>query len=127
MNAYGHAAWYNAGNVEVTTPPPVDLTGTGSPSTSPAGTTITWTATATGGLPGTYQYALFRRRAGTSSWTPDVSAPNWQSSRTLSWTPTANDVGTWEIIIWVKDGNTTPTQNGAGYADYYNAQPVQVY
>jgi hypothetical protein len=127
MNTYGHAAWYNAGNVEVVAPPPVDLTGTGSPSTSPVGTTISWTATATGGIPGTYQYALFRRKAGTSSWTPDVSAPAWQSSRTMTWTPGPNDVGTWEIIIWVKDASTTPGQNGYGYADYYNAQPVQVY
>ena len=127
MNTYGHAAWYNAGNVEVTTPAPVDVTGTGSPSTSPAGTAISWTATATGGIPGTYRYALFRRKSGTSNWIPDVSAPNWQTSRTMSWTPSTNDVGTWEIIIWVKDTNTTPTQNGYGYADYYNAGPVQVY
>jgi hypothetical protein len=127
MNTYGHAAWYNAGNVEVTTPAPVTVTGTGSPSTSPAGTTISWTATASGGIPGTYQYALFRRRAGTSTWTPDVTAPNWQTSRTMSWTPTANDVGTWEIFVWVKDINTPPTQNGYGQAAWYNAQPVTVY
>jgi hypothetical protein len=127
MNTYGHAAWYNAGNVEVTTPAPVTVTGTGSPSTSPAGTTITWTATASGGIPSTYKYALFRRKAGTSNWIPDVTAPSWQTSRTLSWTPSAADVGTWEIIIWVKDVNTTSSQNGYGYAAYYNAQPVQVY
>lgn len=127
MNTYGHAAWYNAGNVEVTTPAPVTVTGTGSPSTSPAGTTISWTATASGGIPSTYKYALFRRKAGTSNWIPDVTAPSWQSSRTMSWTPSASDVGTWEIIIWVKDVNTTPTQNTYGFAAYYNAQPVQVY
>jgi hypothetical protein len=127
MNTYGHAAWYNAGNVEVTTPAPVTVSGTGSPSTSPAGTTISWTATASGGIPGTYQYALFRRRAGTSTWTPDVTTPNWQSSRAMSWTPTANDVGTWEIFVWVKDVNTSPTQSTYGFAAYYNAQPVQVY
>jgi hypothetical protein len=127
MNTYGHAAWYNAGNVEVITPAPVTVTGTGSPSTSPAGATISWTATASGGIPGTYQYALFRRRAGTSTWTPDVTAPNWQTSRTMSWTPTANDVGTWEIFVWVKDVNTPTTQNGYGQAAWYNAQPVTVY
>jgi hypothetical protein len=127
MNTYGHAAWYNAGNVDVTTPAPVTVTGTGSPSTSPAGTTISWTATASGGVPGTYQYAFFRKRAGASTWTPDVTAANWQSSRTMTWTPSAADVGTWEIIIWVKDVNTSPTQGTYGFAAYYNAQPVQVY
>jgi hypothetical protein len=127
MNTYGQAAWYNAGNVQVTTPAPVTVTGTGSPATSPAGTTISWTATASGGIPSTYRYALFRRKAGTSNWIPDVTAPSWQTSRTMSWTPSATDVGTWEIIIWVKDVNTTPTQNTYGFAAYYNAQPVQVY
>jgi hypothetical protein len=105
----------------------VTVTGTGSPATSPAGTTISWTATASGGVPGTYQYAFFRKRAGASTWTPDVTAANWQSSRTMTWTPSAADVGTWEIIIWVKDVNTSPTQGTYGFAAYYNAQPVQVY
>jgi hypothetical protein len=126
MNTYGYAAYYNAGAVEVTTPAPLTVSGTGSPSTSPAGTTITWTATTSGGIPSTVKYALFRRKAGTSNYIPDVTAPSWQTSRTLSWTPTAADAGTWEIIIWVKDVNTTPTQNGYGFAAYYNAQPVQV-
>jgi hypothetical protein len=127
MNTYGHAAWYNAGAVEVTTPAPVTVTGTVSPATSPAGTTISWTATASGGIPSTYKYAIFRRRAGTTPWIPDVTAPNWQSSRTMSWTPSSADIGTWEVFIWVKDINTPPTMNTYGHAAYYNAQPVQVY
>jgi hypothetical protein len=45
----------------------------------------------------------------------------------MTWTPSTNDVGTWEIIIWVKDVNTSPTQGTYGFAAYYNAQPVQVY
>ena len=126
QNGYGFAAYTNAGPVQVT-PAPLTVTGTGSPSSSPHGTTITWTATASGGVPATTQYALFRRLAGTPNWIPDVTAPVWQSSNLLSWTPTSADVGTWEIIIWVKDGNTSPTQNGYGFAAYYNAQPVQVY
>jgi hypothetical protein len=127
MNTYGFAAYYNAGAVEVTTPAPLTVMGTGSPSSSPNGTPLTWTATASGGIPSTTRYALFRRRAGTSSWIPDVTAPAWQASNVLSWTPSLADVGTWEIIIWAKDGNTAPNQNTYGFAAYYNAQPVQVY
>jgi len=127
MNTYGFAAYYNAGALEVTTPAPLTVTGTGSPATSPNGTPLTWTATASGGIPSTTRYALFRRRAGTSSWTPDVTAPAWQASNVLSWTPTSADIGTWEIIIWAKDGNTPATMNTYGFAAYYNAQPVQVY
>ncbi|HEY4593226.1 MAG TPA: hypothetical protein VIJ61_12505, partial [Thermoanaerobaculia bacterium] len=124
QNGYGFGAYYNAGTLLVTAP--LSVSGTGSPSSSPAGTTIHWTATASGGNPATTQYALFRRRSGDSAWTPDVTAPNWQSSNTLSWTPSANDAGTWEIIIWVKDGATPSTMNGYGFAAYYNAMPVQI-
>ncbi|HEV2852012.1 MAG TPA: hypothetical protein VHC97_04335 [Thermoanaerobaculia bacterium] len=127
MNTYGYAAGYNSGPVQIVAPAPLTVSGTGSPSSSPWGTTLTWTATTSGGVPSTVKYALFRRRAGTSNWIPDVTAPAWQSSRTLSWTPSSADVGTWEIIIWVKDVNTSPTQNTYGYAAYYNAGPVQVY
>jgi hypothetical protein len=124
MNTYGYAAYYNAGPVKVYNP--ITLTGTGSPSAANYGTALTWTATAGGGTPGTFQYALFRRRAGTTPWTPDVTAPAWQSSNVLSWTPTAADTGTWEIIVWVKDANTPASQNTYGYGAYYNAGPVRV-
>jgi hypothetical protein len=125
QNTYGYGAYYNAGTLLVTSP--LSLSVTGSPSSSPAGTTISWTATAHGGNPSTTRYAFFRRRAGTTPWTPDVTAPNWQSSNTPSWTPTASDAGTWEIIIWVKDGSTPANANTYGYAAYANAGPVQVY
>jgi len=124
QNTYGYGAYYNAGTLLVTAP--LSLSVTPSPSSSHYGTTINWTATASGGNPATTRYAFFRRLAGTSPWTPDVTAPNWQSSNTLSWTPTAGDVGTWEIIIWVKDGATPATQNTYGFAAYSNAGPVQI-
>ena len=31
-----------------------------------------------------FKYALFRRKSGTSNWIPDVTAPSWQSSRTMN-------------------------------------------
>src|SRR5215203_477304 len=126
MNTYGFAAYYNAGAIQVTTPAPLTATGTGSPALSPNGSTLTWTANASGGIPSTTQYALFRRRDGDTAWTPDVTAPAWQTSNVLSWTPTSTDIGTWGIIIWAKDGNTAPSQNTYGFAAYYNAGAVQV-
>ncbi len=63
---------------------------------------------------------------GTTTWIPDVTAPAWQTSNALSWTPAAADVGTWEIFVWVKDGDTPANQNGYGYATSYNPGPVQV-
>jgi hypothetical protein len=127
MNTYGYAAYHNASPVQVTLPyAPLTLTTTGSPVSSSYGTTINWTATASGGNPATRQYAFFRRRAGAAAWTPDITAPVWQSSNLFSWTPTSADIDTWEIILWVRDGNTPANMNTYGYADYHNAGPVQV-
>ncbi|MES1243970.1 MAG: Ig-like domain-containing protein [Acidobacteriota bacterium] len=124
MNGYGFAAYYNAGPVQVYAHPTV--TGTGSPASATWGTTLTWRATGSGGIGSAKQYALFRRKAGTSNWTPAVTSPAWQPGNTLSWTPASTDVGTWEIVVWMKDANTPPTMNGYGYAAYYNAGPVEV-
>jgi hypothetical protein len=124
-NGYGYAAYYNAGQVQVTAPP-LGLTVTGSPATSPYGNTITWTATASGGVPATTRFAFFRRRSGAATWIPDVSAPAWQTSNVMTWTPDSADAGAWDIIIWVKDGNTAANANGYGYAAYANAGGVQV-
>jgi hypothetical protein len=125
QNTYGYGAYYNAGTLLVTAP--LSLRTTASPASSPAGTTLSWTLTASGGNPSTTKYAFFRRRAGTTPWTPDVTAANWQTSNTVNWTPTAADAGTWEIIFWVKDGATPATMNTYGYAAYVNAGTVQVY
>jgi hypothetical protein len=123
-NGYGYAAYVNAGPVQIYNP--MSLTGNASPASANYGTTLTWTANAGGGTPGAFQYAFFRRRAGTTPWTPDVTAPNWQSSNSFSWTPTSADTGTWEIILWVKDANTPATLNTYGYGAYYNAGPVLI-
>jgi hypothetical protein len=124
MNTYGYAAGYNPGPVQITAA--LTLTGTGSPASATYGTTLTWTANASGGNPATTQYAFFRRRSGTVPWTPDVTAPAWQTSNVLSWSPAAADVGSWDTYIWVKDGNTPATMNTYGYAAGYNPGPVQI-
>src|SRR5204862_1632074 len=69
---------------------------------------------------------FFRRLAGTTPWTPDVTAAVWQTGNTFSWTPTSANAGTWEIIIWVKDGDTPASMNTYGFAAYANAGPVNV-
>jgi hypothetical protein len=114
MRQYGHC------NV------PLTLTATMSPATSPYGTTITWTATATGGDPATIQYAFFRRPSGNIPWTPVVTSPAWQASNVFSWTPAAADAGSWDTYVWVKDGNTPPTANTYGYAAGFNTGGVLV-
>jgi hypothetical protein len=63
---------------------PLTLTSTPSPSTSVYGTAISWTATATGGIPATTQFAVFHKRSGTTTWTPPLTSLNWQSSNVLT-------------------------------------------
>jgi len=125
MNTYGYAAAANPGTVQVVIPP-LTLAVTPSPASSVYGNSINWTATAGGGTPATIRYALFRRRAGTTPWTPAVTAPAWQTGNVLSWTPTSADLGTWEIAVWVKDGNTPAGMNTYGYAAAANPGQVQV-
>ncbi len=104
---------------------PLALTTTPSPAQSVHDEPITWTATATGGDPATRQYALFRRRPG-GSWQPGLTGPNWQTSATLSWTPTSAQLGVWEFAVWVKDANTPPNANTYGYAASFDPGPVEV-
>jgi len=115
---------YDPGPVQVLVPPA--LTCTSSPASAPYGTTITWTAIASGGVPATTQYALFRKKVGNPDWTPSVSSPAWQASNVLSWTPVSSDLGIWEIIVWVRDGNTPANMNTYGFAAYCNPGPVEV-
>jgi hypothetical protein len=107
---------------------PPTVTGTVSPTSANYGTTITFTATASGGIPASIQYAFFRRRvgSGTAGWIPSVNAPQWQSSNTYYWTPTSSDVADWETYVWVKDGNTAANANTYGYAAGYNMGVVQI-
>jgi len=107
---------------------PLSVTGTTSPATATTGTALTWTATASGGIPSSIQFAFFRRRAGggIADWIPSVNSPMWQTSNQMHWTPSSAEVGTWETYIWVRDGSTPPTMNGYGFAAGYNPGPVQV-
>jgi hypothetical protein len=126
QNGYGYSAGVNAGVVKVVTP--LTVTATATPATSHYGTEIVWTATASGGVTSTIQYALFHRRvgSGTAGWIPSVNSPSWQSSTRLAWMPNSSEVDSWEIYVWAKDAATTSTQNTYGYAAGYNAGVVQV-
>ena len=95
---------------------PLAVTSTASPASVTYGNSINWTATATGGTPGTVQYALARQLVGTSTWIPNPLV--WQAGNVLGWTPTSADVGTWQMAVAVRDVNTAPGANGYGYSAY---------
>ncbi|HEX7181324.1 MAG TPA: hypothetical protein VF756_05735 [Thermoanaerobaculia bacterium] len=105
---------------------PLGVTSTMSPSAAYHGTTLTWTATASGGDPATTQYAFFRRKGGTANWIPDVTTPAWQNGNSFNWTPTAGETGYWDTYVWVKDSYTPASMNTYGYAAGYNTGGVQI-
>jgi subtilisin family serine protease len=65
------------------------------------GTTITWTATASGGTaPYSYKWWVYDGQ----SWTPG----NWTSSNTFAWTPATS--APYQVFVWVKsNGNAADT------------------
>ena len=124
MNTHGYAAGYNTGGVQIVTPP--TLTGTVSPTSAHYGNPITYTASSSGGIPATRQFAFFRRRGGTTNWIPNENQPNWQSSNVFTWTPGSGDVASWETYIWVKDSATPADMHTYGYAAGYNTGVIQI-
>ena len=69
------------------------------------GTTITWTATGTGGTPPLlYQYWRYSVSAGVWSMVRD-----WSSTNTWSWTPVAGQAGDYRLAVWAKStGSVNP-------------------
>jgi len=65
------------------------------------GTTITWTAKATGG-PGPLQYRFWRFHSGTWTMVRDYS-----SDPTYTWTPGASEEGTYTLQVWVRRAGST--------------------
>jgi hypothetical protein len=76
-----------------------------------AGTTMVWTAMATGGV-APLQYALYLYSSSTNSWT---LAQAYSTSNTWSWTPA--QAGTYEVQVWVRNngsGNPFDAWKGSG-------------
>jgi len=70
------------------------------PATS--GTTITWTAAASGGTAGPLQYQFWRW--GSTGW---VMVQDYSPVSSYSWTPTANDVGDHALQVWVRSAGAS--------------------
>jgi hypothetical protein len=88
--------------IRITPPPPVTITGFESnvPTSLPAGTSMTWTATATGGVaPLQYRLILFDETAGWSELQP------YGSSNSIVWTPL--HAGTYGLQVWVRSAGST--------------------
>jgi subtilisin family serine protease len=107
-NPGGSSAVLSGGFTVVTAPVTLAVTAltADKPAPQPVGTTVTFTATATGGTaPYQYKWWIYN-----GSW---QVAQNWSASKTFAWTPTVASSG-YVIGVWVKSaGNTTDTWEAA--------------
>ncbi len=90
-------AWLGSSSFTVTGPPPLAVSAlTPSPAGSTSlGTSVTWTALATGGTaPYSYKFYLYNG----TSW---LLARDWGSAATWTWTPSAT--GSYIVQVWVRN------------------------
>jgi len=94
-------AWTGTGFFSVERRPVASVTLTSSAAfPQPAGTTITWTAVASGGTPPVqYKFWVFKEGVG---WTV---LRDWASGNSVAWTPTTS--GTYAFQVWARSAGST--------------------
>ncbi len=68
----------------------------------PSGTSVTWTAAASGGTAGPLQYQFWRWSS--TGW---VMARDYSPVNSYTWTPTASDVGDHALQVWVRSAGSS--------------------
>jgi hypothetical protein len=87
------------------------------PSPSAPGTTVTFTAVASGCSNPSYQFWILA--PGATSW---ALAQAYSTSATFTWDTTGKPVGTYGISVWARDATSAGTSsNGSGSWDAYNS------
>ncbi len=82
---------------------------------TPAGTPVTWTATALGGTPAyTYQFHLFNGL----SWSVEQ---DWSTSNTWTWVPPI--AGTYSVRVWVRNNGSIELYDASRTIDAYVVTP----
>ena len=98
-------------NIEVISPspnqPPINPTlAPDKPEPQPAGTTITWTASATDPDGDTLYYRFWIKGPSTGdSWT---IMQDWSTANTRTWHTSSADIGDTDISVWIRDGHHAP-------------------
>jgi hypothetical protein len=119
-NSSGTWDTYNSSQYTLTgaTTPCTGVSVTSSPSgTATIGTTVTFTARASGCPSPQYQFWVLA--PGATSWTL-VQA--YSTTATLAWTTTGKPAGSYQVSVWVRDASSAGTSgNGSGTWDAYNS------
>jgi uncharacterized protein YkwD len=89
------------------------------PSQATAGTTVAFTASASGCPNPNPVYEFWTLAPGASSWT---LAQAYSTTATFSWNTTGKAAGTYDISVWARDANSSGTSgNSTGRWDTYNS------
>ncbi len=83
---------------------------------APSGSTIVWTAIATGGTAGPLQFKFVRYNQGTGLWT---IVQDYSASNTFTWTPAATEAGTYTIQAWVRSAGSSAMYEGWAATGYF--------
>lgn len=78
---------------------------------SGTGTSITWTAIASGGSAGPLQFKFWRFNEGAGTWT---MVQDYSASNTLTWMPGYNDPGTYQLQVWVRSAGSSASYEAYG-------------
>jgi hypothetical protein len=77
---------------------------------------MVWTAIGTGGTAGPLQYKFWRYNASTGLWTV---VQDYSTANTFSWTPAADEVGTYMLQTWVRSGGSSAQYEGWAGTGYF--------
>jgi uncharacterized repeat protein (TIGR03803 family) len=104
--------------IDVIGPPTISGVTADVPLPAVAGTTITWTAAAQGGL-APLQYQFWRLDG--STWT---IVRDYASSATYSWTTTASDVGSHALQVWVRSAGSPRSYDAWSGFGFFTIDPT---
>ncbi len=82
----------------------------------PGASSMVWTAIGTGGTAGPLQYKFWRYNASTGLWTV---VQDYSTANTFSWTPAADEVGTYMLQTWVRSGGSSAQYEGWAGTGYF--------
>jgi len=99
-----YEAWTRSDDLSVNAPAPVTVRSlTATATTVTPGTSVTWTAAATGGF-GPLEYQFWKYNQDLGTWT---IVQGYSTSAAFSWTPAASDGGSYSIQVWVRSAGST--------------------
>jgi hypothetical protein len=98
-------AWFGTAYMDVVAAAVQVTLASSLPSPAPAGSVLTWTASASGGT-GSLEYKFWRYSQAAGTWT---MVQDYGAANTYSWMTTSGNTGTFALQVWVRSVGSTAT------------------